>query len=58
MEVEEEEEEPEPNVDGKQPKGKVQKAKSKEEGLTETKKANLFDLMLKGLADFFDQAQL
>jgi hypothetical protein len=60
MEVEEEEEEPEPNIDSKQPNGKVQKAKakSKEGGLTETKKANLFDLMLKGLADFFDQAQL
>jgi len=60
MEVEEEEEEPEPNPDG------VQKVPGQKKGkkpvtdpvqLKEPKKKKLMDLFLKGLADFFDQAQ-
>lgn len=45
---------PTPEGGAVEPKAKSQKPKAK---LTETKKQNLMDLLLKGLADFFDQAQ-
>ncbi len=55
MQAEKEEVEPEPNPD-KTKKGPGQKPVKKGQ-LTETKKQNLMDLLFKGLADFFDQAQ-
>lgn len=56
MEAEKEEAEQEPNPDATQ-NPKTKKEVKQKSGLLETKKTNLFNLMMKSLADFFDQAQ-
>lgn len=55
MEAEREQPEAEPNNPDKTKK--IPASKTKKGELTETKKQNLMDLLFKGLADFFDQAQ-
>lgn len=55
MEAEREQPEAEPNTPDKTKK--IPAPKTKKGELTETKKQNLMDLLFKGLADFFDQAQ-
>lgn len=54
MEAQAQEAVPEPDTSKKVP---GQKPVAKKGQLTETKKQNLMDLLFKGLADFFDQAQ-